>query len=591
ASGPPVALPARLTWRTTASQPYWVLATARFQVGGAKAQQFINFSAMPMSLLNTASRSCTPRTFTDNFTVGCPNVKYTFESLPPGYRVYPSNGVVSLDTTMGNPAPSLYTYASGRQAYSALFVNLSAQPFQASSRFAFNYYLSTTLGARNYFQVNFFIDTNGDGSPDLEVVYYASGGGTSPLYLDNTIYGRTLQHSASPISGFSNTANTWLKAVIGQVYTTGNVVGLALTAYVAPGGGTSSTTVRWDNVYVSCPLPSYISSYTRGSEFTMVYIDQMYSPSTTPSLATEADAIGANNNPATDFGIAAAIYDVTRWAASIPAAGFTFSVKGLYNVYTTGTEANNELGYVSVGVDRNNDGTIDVEYIFYRYNTSVTYSGVIVSTLVSPGTVVCTVGGNGACTPSDPRFIVYRLGGMDRGSSYTWSGSLPPNESGTVRRIALAITDGSYYASGVTGDVFIWWDDLSFTYIDCTPLPPEWSVSGDTYYRQLVPGAVVYAGSFAGDGGFYLFDSGLNPILGGRRQGTGYYARCGGGEVYLGSFPSGYWLDLRPLSQLWEVIVRDSTGVIVARYGCRPAGTPSYAGFTGASTWEFRAYG
>ncbi|MEM1522801.1 MAG: hypothetical protein QXU69_07230, partial [Thermofilaceae archaeon] len=40
--GPPVQLPAALSWWTTASSGYWVLTTARFTVDSVKVRQFIN---------------------------------------------------------------------------------------------------------------------------------------------------------------------------------------------------------------------------------------------------------------------------------------------------------------------------------------------------------------------------------------------------------------------------------------------------------------------------------------------------------------------------------------------------------------------
>jgi len=59
----------------------------------------------------------------------------------------------------------------------------------------------------DYLEVNFFIDTSGDGSPDLEVIYYGSGGGTNPYSMAPVIYGRSLPTVSRPAPGFTNKAN------------------------------------------------------------------------------------------------------------------------------------------------------------------------------------------------------------------------------------------------------------------------------------------------------------------------------------------------------------------------------------------------
>ncbi|MEM2678633.1 MAG: hypothetical protein QXU62_08310, partial [Thermofilaceae archaeon] len=333
--------------------------------------------------------------------------------------------------------------------------------------------------------------------------------------------------------------------------------------------------------------PSYLGAYVRGGEHTLVYVDPERSPSSPPSMATEVDAYGGAGSPAQDYGVAAAVYDVTRWGA-VPAAGFSFTVQGLY--LRNATDARNNVAYVSVGVDSDGDGLADVEYIFYRYDTADA-AGVIVSVHVNRGAVICTVGSDGSCTPASPSFKVYNLGTMTSGAVYTWSGSIPSNLQGVMLSVAFAATDASYNAPCTSDDFWVWWDDFSATYYACAPLPEGWSVSGDTYYRSPVPGATVYAGNLSGDGGFYFFDGGLNPVFGVRRGGTAYYARCGGSEVLLGSYPGAYWADLRLLSGAWEAILRDSSGGMLARYSCAPLTAPSYVGFKGVRSFEFRAWG
>ncbi|MEM3944560.1 MAG: hypothetical protein QXJ59_10795, partial [Thermofilaceae archaeon] len=559
-----VQLPAALSWWTTASSGYWVLTTARFTVGSVKVKQYVNFTAKPMTLLSSASYSCTLYTRSDDFSGACIPVQYTFDTSIPNNRTYTygARSTVSRDTNFGRPAPSLRTSATRSPGvsygYASFFIDYSSQAFSASTSFSFDYYLSSTLGVSDYLQVHFFVDFNNDGSPDTEVIYYGSAG-TNPYAMASVIYGMSLPTVTQPLSGFQNTAGQWFTITINRVYTTGYVVGVTFTAYTTVRQRT--ITIWWDNVdSPGARSPPYISSYVNGYKYTLVYVDAVTSPSTPPSIATEVDARGTANNPATDYGVAAAIYHVTRWG-TVTAAGFSFNVIGYYLVPET-AEARNNLGYVSVGVDYNGDGSVDIEYIFYRYDVIPQYPGVIVSVLVNPGGVVCTVGSDGSCTPSSPSYRVYNLGSMSSGGTYAWSGSIPSDEQGSVLAVAFAVTDASYRASGTSGDFWVWWDDFSITYYACTPLPEGWSVSGDTYYRSLVPGATVYVGNLSGDGGFYFFDGGLNPVFGVRRSGTAYYARCGGSEVLLGSYPGAYWVDLRLLSGAWEAILRDSSGGI-----------------------------
>jgi len=586
-SGPPAPTPASIVWRSQASSAYWVLATARYNASTAQVAQYINFSAQPMSLLSSASYSCSAYTRSDDLTATCTATQYTFNALPPNSRNYTSGGSqVDLASSFGNLAPSLYT--ESKNGYAAFFLDYSAQPFSASAPFSFQYYFTGSLKDSDYIQLHFFLDTNGDGSPELEVIYYGSGRGTSPLPLASVIYGRNLPYVAGPMPGFENSQNNWINVSISQVYSTGGVVGLALAAW----SQTGVVMAWWDNVsFQRCANPSYISAYTRGYEYTMVYVDDTRSPSTPPSVATEVDAYASTGNPVSDYGVSAAVYDVaSRWG-NVPAANFSFTVKGLF-AKSGSTEENNDVAYVAVGVDTNGDGLADVEYIFYRYLVSSSYSGAIVSVLASPGTVVCTVGSDGSCASSDPAlFKVFNLGTLSNNTAYSWSGSVPANQTGNIVSVAFAATDGSYYGDLFDGDVWVWWDDFTVTYRVCTPLPGEWGVSDGTFYRLLVPGAAVYAGSFTGDGGFYLLDSSLQPLLGARRSGSEYYARCGASEAYIGSFPDAYWVDVRPLAGLWEVILRDSGGGILARYGCAPASSPSYVGFTGVEGFEFRAWG
>ncbi|MEM0094296.1 MAG: hypothetical protein QW753_08020, partial [Thermofilum sp.] len=428
--GPPVQLPAALSWWTTASSGYWVLTTARFTVDSVNVKQYVNFTAKPMTLLSSASYSCTPYTRSDDFSGACVPVQYTFAESIPNNRTYVTpGGSVGIDPYSGNPSPSLYT--ESKNGYASFFIDYSSRPFSASTGFSFQYFFRASLQDTDYLQVHFFIDLNSDGRPDVEVIYWWSGGGTNPYSMAPVIYGQSLPRETRLIPGFQNKANVWWTITISQVYATGYVVGLAFTAYSSPG----AAKIWWDNVsFTRCAPPSYLGAYVRGGEHTLVYVDPERSPSSPPSVATEVDAYGGTGNPAQDYGVAAAVYDLTRWGA-VPAAGFFFTVRGLY--LRNATDARNNVAYFSVGVDSNGDGLADVEYIFYRYDTADA-AGVIVSVHVSPGAVICTVGSDGSCTPASPSFKVYNLGSMTSGGVYTWSGSIPSSQQGVVLTVAFA---------------------------------------------------------------------------------------------------------------------------------------------------------
>ncbi|MCS7104828.1 MAG: hypothetical protein NZ954_04605 [Thermofilaceae archaeon] len=584
--GPLVSLPASLVWRSTATGSYWLLTTARFTVGGSRVQQLINFSARPLSLLYNASYGCATYARRDGFEDACTLVSYSFDTSIPNSRIY-TYGIqseVSFDMWHGNPAPSLYTLS--HSGYAALFVNYSTHPFSVASSFSFQYFFRSSLQDTDYLQMHFFIDSNMDGGPDVEVIYYGSGGGTAPLPLAPVVYGRSLPVTLYVAPGFVNRANIWYTITIARIYSSGYVVGLAYATTCEKG----MTKIWWDNVsFYSCTLPSYLSAYRRGRDFTVVYVDRITSPSTPPSLATQVDAFGSTGNPLADYGVAAAIYNVAEKWGTVYAAGFSFNVSGLY--VRDATDVRNNVAYVSVGVDSDGNGLVDTEYFFYLYDIATGYSGAIVSVLLNPGAVVCTVGSGGSCTPTSPVYKVYNLGTMTSGSSYRWSGTVPYTQSGTVIKVAFAVTDASYWSAGTSDDFWVWWDDFAVAYAACTPLPPGWIRGDGTIYRPLVLGGIVYAGSFTGDGGFYLFSSGLSPLLGARRSGNVYYARCGGSETMLGSFTAAYYVDLRALSGLWEVILRDYSGNILARHGCAPAGALSYVGFTGVQGFELRVFG
>jgi len=568
ASGPYVSLPASIRWINTANSRYSVQAWLAFR-SGPTGQQLVNFTAQPMSLLYTASRTCSYRSLTDTFAGGCVRANYSFSVAVPNNRTYVSGkGTVSQDMYTGNPAPSLLTYS--QQGYASFFIGYSGSPFSASTSFAFQYMYRGSLQDTDYIEINFFVDTNGDGSPDLEVIYYGSGGGNSPYPMASVIYGKTLPVVARPMPGFRNKQNIWYTISISQVYSTGVVVGLAFTAY-SPSGNVYAW---WDNVdFQKCALPSYLGAVTNGGSVTMVYVDDVVSPSTAPSVATEVDA-RANGTTSSSYGLTAALYDVMAKVGSpVSASGFSFSVSGLY--IRNSTDVRNNVAYVSVAIDTNNDGAVDTEYIFYRNDT-----------VDSPGYVVPVFS-------TTTTYYTYNIGGMVSGTSYTWSGSVPRSQSGSVLYVALVAVDASGNAPGTADDFWVFWDDLSLNYYACDPLPSGWSVSGNVTYRSTVTGGISYAANFTGQYpfGFYFFDSGLNPVFGVNVTSASSYVVVCGASRYTLSVSGVYWVDLRPLSGVYEAILRDSSGNILARRMCSPSGSLSYVGFKNVNSFTLKMWG
>jgi hypothetical protein len=88
-----------------------------------------------------------------------------------------------------------------------------------------------------------------------------------------------------------------------------------------------------------------------------------------------------------------------------------------------GQDAQNNVAYLSIGVDTDGDGQVDKEYIIYRHDVS--YSGAIVSAFFRDANgnpvYVCTVSSAGTCTATDPRFVVVNAGTMASGGDYQWS--------------------------------------------------------------------------------------------------------------------------------------------------------------------------
>ncbi len=347
----------------------------------------------------------------------------------------------------------------------------------------------------------------------------------------------------------------------------------------------------------------YISVASDGWTSTDVYIDTQTGPRTPPSLATQVDASDATGNPSADYGYASAIYNVTMWAQymsrpwPVPAYGTSISVWGRY--VRDSADAQNNMAYLSIGVDTDGDGQIDKEYIIYRYDTSGG-SGVIVSMYFDdPDTgdpmVVCTVSNTGVCA-TDPRFVVVNASSMASGNNYQWNYTL--YEQGAVLAVAFVAVDATGYRDGTGDDFWVFWDDLTIQYSACPP-PAGWSVAGSyvwqSYTYLLVSGsataymplitaptrALTYVANFSGVGTYAVFDSSLGVIFGVSASGSSFTALCGGSSTPLGSLPAARWMELRPLNGFGDVIIRDQYGAVLARYGCRYTATPQYVGFRG----------
>jgi len=396
--------------------------------------------------------------------------------------------------------------------------------------------------------------------------------------------------------------SSWATFFSGSVYQyvgDGTIEKIALVAvdrYYASGKWNAEFYVYWDNFAISeyrCSLPDAVSVYTRGWPSTNVFIDAQTSPTSPPSLATEVDAYGGSGSPSADWGAAIAVY---RLPSPVPAYGTSVSVWGRY--VRDGQDAQNNVAYLSIGVDTDGDGQVDKEYIIYRYDT-VSSNGAIVSAFFRSGgnpVYVCTVSTAGACTTTDPRFVVVNAGSMASGNNYRWSYNL--YDQGAVVAVAFATVDASGYASGTADDFWVFWDDLTIEYSACPP-PAGWSEAGSyvwqSYAYLLVSGsataymplitaptrALTYVVNFSGVGTYAVFDSSLGVIFGVSASGSLFTALCRGASVLLGSLPAARYVELRPLSGLGDVIIRDQYGTVLARYGCRYTAAPQYVGFRG----------
>jgi len=551
-AGPYVSTTAPLVWSMAATGRYSILATAQFNKGGIYVTQLVNFTAEPMSHLAQWTFSCDQSQIYDSFSY-CTTVGYGFDQQPAWVKFYyyGGNSKAYRDTGSGNPAPS--AYLEGQNGWGAVFINVSdwLGPVPVDNAFSSQIYMQAEITGTDYIQIHFFIDTDGDGRPDLEKIYYYSDRGRSPTPIAQTMYGYALLTDTVLLdTSFPKRQWTTVSRAPGGV---GHVVGYAVAIY-SPNGNTKG----WvDNIGAyQCSLPSNVETYA--SQGSLVYIDSNVSPTSPPSLATVVAPSGG-------VGYAVAQYWLSQ---PVPVLGTSLSVWGRY-VRNAGDVQNN-TAYVSVGVDTDGDGAVDREYIFYRSDGPTT----IISAFISPGAVVC----QGTCVDT-AQYGFYSLGTMADGSSYQWHTSL--SGPGAVLAVAMAAVDG-----GGSGGFKVYWDDLTVRYSACPP-PGGWSGSGyawasydyllvtagGTAYTPLVSGALTYVANFTGKGKYVA----LTPSLG---EAFGLYLRgSSAGCVYGFYSPLSRWVELRPLAALGDVIARDSTGGVLARFGCSAPPSAQYIGF------------
>jgi hypothetical protein len=94
--------------------------------------------------------------------------------------------------------------------------------------------------------------------------------------------------------------------------------------------------------------------------------------------------------------------------------------------------------------------------------------------------------------------------------------------------------------------------------------------------------------NFTGVGTYAVFDSSLNVIFGISVNGSSFTALCRGASTLLGFLPAARYVELRPLSGLGDIIIRDQHGEILARHSCRYMVAPQYVGFRGGPLRVYR---
>jgi len=617
-AGPYVSTTAPLVWSMATTGRYSILAAAQFNKGGIYATQLVNFTAEPMSKLASWTFSCPgyTYTYTPTCTGSTPYSDPLAYSTQPGYITpytrYDSTTVTSpVQYTGPSIRTQIDTQSNNTAGISAVIYNVAARwgavpAGGAVVQVTGTYTRDTNDAQNNVAYLSIGIDTTGDGSPDVEYIAYVwdvTTGYTGSIY--SVIVGQgTLVATVDSNGDYSlQTASTAYQLVKVQSVTSGTtftirvvlpstlsgrIVSVAM-AVVDPSGYADGSPkddfwVDWTNLYIYSPCSNspQVSPYNRGAAYTSVFI----TPSNT--LVTEVDAYSNTGYIANDYGLAAALVNYVFNATSA-----SISVTATY--YRDAADIRNNVVYVDVAVDENYDGAPDREYIYYYYDTA-DGNGVIVSPFTRA--VVCTVSSAGACSPSNARYVVQSPGtpiNSDR-QSLAFSISIPLTARGAATSIALAVTDASGYVSrSIYGDIVVEWGPLTVKSYSC-PLPSGWYNStapgayvwqtnyalflanGATAYTQKVDGALTYVANFTGVGKYVVLTSTLGDAF-------GLYLRASftTGCVYGYYSSSSRYVELRPLAALGDVIVRDSAGNVLARFGCTAPPNAQYIGFkTGA---------
>ncbi|MEM0464653.1 hypothetical protein [Pyrobaculum sp.] len=195
--------------------------------------------------------------------------------------------------------------------------------------------------------------------------------------------------------------------------------------------------------------PAYITEYTVYSSTTVTSPVQ-YSGS---SIRTQIDA------RSTGYGLSSVIYNVAQRWGRIPAGGAVVSVTGTYT--RDGGDTRNNVAYLSIVVDTNNDGAPDLEIIAYVYDTAGG-NGQIYSILVNRGSLVTNIDSNGdpTSTPGASYGLV-KVQSVTSGTTFTMTVYLPASLSGYITSVAMAVVDPSGYISGSpAGDFWVGWTNL-----------------------------------------------------------------------------------------------------------------------------------
>lgn len=210
-----------------------------------------------------------------------------------------------------------------------------------------------------------------------------------------------------------------------------------------------------------------IQAYYVGAPNTGVYIASV-SPTSPPSLATQVDACnGADlwNCRGIRWGYAMAIYNLTGCGYRIPADGATIRIWARYVRFQNSSDRRdwdqqNNVAYVSIGVDTDGDGRVDVEHIYFMADLEGGYNVTLVSSFIDRGAEICRTSNPAAGCASSTRYRPVYLGPMSSGNSYLWNIDLAGLQ-GHIVGIALgAVDDSGRHSGGEKGDFWIYWDDL-----------------------------------------------------------------------------------------------------------------------------------